>query len=147
MNNSLQVVLPDIYQPSGVNPQSKTNPEDLLLAKEDLNTPQTTNAQKHSDPMLTLSSYYQNATSPDPAIFSNASNEDLEDLWLILQSPSSKQSLPNPNNEEESNNNVSLEVTKTPNIPVDDVFDDALSYITRLLNETKKIRKPLKKVY
>jgi hypothetical protein len=133
-----------VYQPSsGDYPQSKTNPGDDLLAKENLDVPhQTTYAQITPDSILSLSSLYPNATS-DPTIFSNASDEDLEDLWLILQSPVSKQSLTN--SDEEESNDVSVEVYKSSTIPVDDVFDDALSYITRLLNETKKIRSPLKK--
>ncbi len=134
-----------MYRPSsGDYPQSKTNPGDDLLAKENFITPHQTStySQISPDSILSLSSFYTNATS-DPTIFSDASDEDLEDLWLILQSPSSKQSLPS--SSEEESDDVSLEVSKSANIPVDDVFDDALSYITRLLNETKKIRSPLKK--
>lgn len=147
------VILPDVYftSTSGSSfsdayPEAKNDPEDISstpsLAKQSQETSPNT-ALKSPNPILSLSSFYSNISSTDPVHFANASHDDLEDLWLILQSPSSRQSLPIPS--EDESNNVSLEVSKTPSIPVDNIFDDALSYITRLLNETKKISNPLKK--
>ncbi|XP_057374926.1 mucin-5AC-like [Daphnia carinata] len=146
------VIVPDVYSTSASGsslsdayPEAKTDPEDFSntsLAKQSPETSPIT-AAKSPDHILSLSSFYANISSADGIHFPDASNDDLEDLWLILQSPSSRQSLPIPS--EDESNNVSLEVSKTPNIPVDDMFDDALSYITRLLNETKKISNPLKK--
>lgn len=134
------VILPDVYSTStyvsslyDANPESKAGQSSHLMKQS---------AETSAEPILSLSSFYPNVSSSDHVHFPNASNDDLEDLWLILQSPSSRQALPIQS--EEESNNVSLEVSETPNVPVDGILDDALSYITRLLNETKKIRYPLK---